>query len=48
MKQAIVLESDDIKMIIAKHFGVAESLVVKAKYSYIVLEQEGDNDGESN
>ena len=37
MKNAIVLEQNDIKAIIAKHFNVNESDVIKSQYSYTVI-----------
>jgi len=37
MEQGIVLNAEDIKKIIAEHFGVEEKQVVKAQYSWIVL-----------
>lgn len=37
MKQAIVLDANDIKRILAEHFGVSESDVIKSQYSYTVV-----------
>ena len=37
MKKAIVLDTNDIKSIIAKHFGVDESNVIKSQYSWAVV-----------
>lgn len=36
MSNAIVLDADDIKKIIAEKFGVDESEIIKSQYSYIV------------
>jgi hypothetical protein len=36
MKSGIILENDDLKKIIARHFGVKESNVIKAKYHWMV------------
>ena len=41
MKDAKVLESNDIKAIIAEKFGVPEKNVIQSKYSYtVILEDE--------
>lgn len=47
MKDAIMLDSNDVKAIIADHFNVpeSESNVVKTQYSYIVA-REGDDNAE--
>ena len=37
MKKAVVLDSEDIKHIIAKHFGVDEKAVIKSQYTYSVI-----------
>lgn len=37
MKNAIVLDSDDIKKIIAEKYGVDEKNIVKSQYSYTVI-----------
>jgi len=43
MQNAIVLNTEDIKKIIAEHFNVDESKVIKSQYSYTVIcEQQGD------
>ena len=47
MKQAIVVEPNDIKKILAEHFGVPEGNVIKSQYSYTVIlkgEQDEDSD----
>lgn len=43
MKKAIVVEANDLKKILADHFGVAEDKIIKAQYSYtIITESEGE------
>ena len=37
MKKAIVLDSNDIKAILAEKFCVPESDVIKSQYSYTVI-----------
>ena len=37
MKNAIVLDSNDIKRIIAEKYNVNESDVIKSQYSYTVI-----------
>ena len=44
MKKAVVLEQSDIKAIIAKHFNVSESDVIKSQYSYTVILETADNE----
>lgn len=43
MKKAIVLDTIDIRSIIAKHFGVDESNVIKSQYSWTVFTGETDS-----
>lgn len=38
MRSGIVLSSDEVRKIIAEHFNVHEDDVIKAKYSYIVVD----------
>ena len=38
MRSGIVLSSGEVRKIIAKHFNVHEDDVIKAKYSYIVID----------
>lgn len=45
MKKALVLDSNDIKNIVAEKFNVAEESVIKSQYSYTVI-IENDNDDE--
>jgi len=43
MKKAVVVDANDVKEILAKHFGVPESNVIKSQYSYtIITEEEND------
>ena len=39
MKHAIVVDANDIKAILAQHFNVPESDVIKSQYSYTVITQ---------
>lgn len=43
MKQAIVLDSNDIKAIIAEKYNVPESSVIKSQYSYTVILEDKDS-----
>lgn len=37
MKNAIVVDANDIKMILAEKFNVPETSIIKSQYSYIVV-----------
>ena len=37
MKNAIVLDANDIKKLIAEKYGIKESAVIKSQYSYTVI-----------
>ena len=37
MKDAVVVDANDIKEILAKHFGVKPEDVIKSQYSYTVM-----------
>ena len=37
MKKAIVVEPNDLKKILARHFDVPENNVVKSQYTYTVM-----------
>lgn len=37
MKKAIVVDSNDIKKILAEHFNVSEENIIKSQYSYTVI-----------
>ena len=40
MKKAVVVDAKDVKEILAKHFGVPESNVIKSQYSYTIITEE--------
>ena len=41
MKEAVVLDTNDVKKIIAEKFDVPESSIIKSQYSFtVVLESE--------
>ncbi len=40
MKQAIVLDSNDVKKLIAEQFDVPEENVIKSQYSYTVITED--------
>ena len=43
MKNAIVLDANDVKKLIAEKFGVSEDCVIKSQYSYtVVVEKDKD------
>lgn len=37
MKRAVVVDANDVKAILAKHFGVAPEDVIKSQYSYTIV-----------
>lgn len=37
MRNAIVVDANDIKKILAEKYGVSESNVIKSQYSYTVI-----------
>ena len=37
MKEAVVIEPDDIKTMLAEKYGVPEKNVIKSQYSYTVI-----------
>ena len=39
MKEAVVIEPNDIKKILAEKFNVSESNVIKSQYSYTVIKE---------
>ena len=39
MKEAIVIEPNDIKKILAEKFNVPESNIIKSQYSYTVIKE---------
>ena len=44
MKKAVVLETEDIRKIIADHFGVNEKAVIKAQYTYTVITNDDEKE----
>ena len=44
MKQAVVLDSNDIKKLIAEKFEVPEENVIKSQYSYTVITEDKDDE----
>lgn len=44
MKKGIILEANDVKKIIAEHFHVDESKVIKSQYSWTVVTDDEDTD----
>lgn len=44
MKQAVVLDSNDIKKLIAEKFKVSEENVIKSQYSYTVITEDKDDE----
>ena len=47
MKNAVVLDANDIKAILAEKFGVPESNVMKSQYSFTVVLKEEENERSS-
>ena len=45
MKKAIVIEPNDIKKILAEKYDVPEGNVIKSQYSYTVILEKGDEEG---
>ena len=45
-EKSITIDQNDIKKILAKKFGVEESQIIKAQYSYIVMLDEEVPDDE--
>lgn len=41
MKDALVLDANDIKKLIAEKFGVPEKRVIKMQYSFAVVLEDG-------
>ena len=42
MRKAIILDSDDIKKILAEKYGVDEKKVMKMQYSYVIDTEEDE------
>lgn len=47
MEKGIILDQSDIKAIIAEHFGVDESKVIKSQYSYTVIGVDAPKDAKA-
>ena len=43
MKQAVVLETEDVKKIIAEHFKVDGKNVIKSQYTFTVVKEEKED-----
>ena len=43
MKKGIIIDANDVKKIIAEHFNVDESKVIKSQYSWTVVTGETDS-----
>lgn len=41
MRSGIVLSSEEVRNIIAEHYNVQVECVIKAKYSYVVVDVKG-------
>lgn len=46
MKQAVVIDANDIKAILAEKFGVPHENVIKSQYSYTVVIENDQPDAE--
>lgn len=42
MRSGIVLRSEEVRNIIAEHYNVPVDDVIKAKYSYVVVDAKGE------
>ena len=42
MKKGIIIDANDLKKIIAEHFNVDESKVIKSQYSWMVVTESSD------
>ena len=43
MKKGIIIDANDVKKIIAEHFNVDESCVIKSQYTWTVVTGETDS-----
>ena len=48
MKKAIVVDANDVRKILAEHFGVKEENVIKSQYSYTIITEKEENNNEVN
>lgn len=44
MKKAIVVDSGDVKKILAEKFNVPEENVIKSQYSFTIIIEDGQNE----
>ena len=42
MKNAVVVDANDVKKILAEHFGVDPENVIKSQYSYTVITEKNE------
>lgn len=47
MKDAIVVDANDVKEILAKHFNVPTENVIKSQYSYTVITEKSEEQKEA-
>lgn len=47
VKDAVVLDANDVKKIIAERFGIPEENVIKSQYTYTVITEKGDQNGKN-
>lgn len=45
MKQAVVIDANEVREILAEKFGVPVESVIKSQYSYTVILPQKDTDG---
>lgn len=48
VKNAIVVDANEIKRILAEKYQVPEANVIKSQYSYTIIMDEGKTEGEHN
>lgn len=48
VKNAIVVDANEIKRILAEKYQVPEANVIKSQYSYTIIVDEGKTEGERN
>lgn len=48
MRKAVVVDANDVKKILAEHFGVQEADIIKSQYSYTVMLDEEEKTDYSN
>lgn len=42
MKEAIVVDANDVKKILAEHFGVPVENIIKSQYSYTIIKEDSE------